>query len=81
MKCDPQSVRRRAPGVIRADEGLTLREFLKRADLGDHTWRKIRPQIKVRRIGYKVYVLGSDWLEFLASVEPDTIKSDVGESA
>jgi hypothetical protein len=68
MQFEPKAVRRRAPGVIRADESYSLREFLRRIDCGDSVWRTIRRKIKLRRIGQKIFVLGADWLDYLASV-------------
>lgn len=63
--------RRRSPGCIRADEALTLREFLRRADIGDHTWRRLRRKLRVRKVGTKRYILGSDWIALLESLPPE----------
>jgi hypothetical protein len=61
-----QDPRPHTPGVIRADEAYTTREFCRRAGLGDYAFREARAAgLKVTEFGKKRYVLGADWLEFL----------------
>jgi hypothetical protein len=68
----PKSKRhRQSPGVIRADECYTVREFRRRAGLGDFAWREIRKKLRVVTIGRKQFVLGADWLRFLESQTQD----------
>ncbi len=55
------------PQVIRADEGYSVAEFRRRAGLGDYAFREVRRAgLRIIAIGKKRYVLGVDWLDFLA---------------
>ena len=57
-----------APGHITGDALYTLDEIRERLRLGDHAMRQARRAgLKVRRIGRRGYVLGSDVIEFIAS--------------
>lgn len=47
------------PGVIRADESYTLREFRLRSGLGDYALRQARRAgLKITPVGKKRYILG-----------------------
>lgn len=59
------------PGIIAADEAYTLTEFRRRTRLGERAWRAIRHRVRVCKVGRKMFVLGADWLAFLASVGDD----------
>lgn len=56
--------------AIRSDESLPLSEFMARTKMGRHAVRACRRQgLKVRKVGCRKFVLGSDWHEFLANQE------------
>jgi hypothetical protein len=53
--------------AIRADEALTVPDFLSRTGLGQKSLRKAKAQgLPVRRIGRRCYIIGRDWLDYLA---------------
>lgn len=56
---------RHVPGVIRADEAYTLKEFRMRTGLGVHSWRIVRGHLRLVKIGRKTYVRGADWIAYL----------------
>lgn len=59
-------------GVIRAGESYPLEEFKRRAGLSRHTMKRIRERgFPVRRCGNRGFVVGDDWLAFLASGKAD----------
>lgn len=57
------------PGIISATEAYTVQEFRKRAGLGDYTWRQVRQQLPVIKIGRKRYVLGAAWIQYLQQLQ------------
>lgn len=57
-----------SPGVIEANAAYTLPEFCRRARLAKWGMREARRRgLKVVRVGRVSYVLGADFLSFLAS--------------
>lgn len=64
------SPRRPAPtGEVHATAAYTAGDFRRRTGLNDFTWRAARKAgLRVVKFGRKVYVRGSDWLDFLARV-------------
>jgi hypothetical protein len=57
----------RTPGVIRADEAYTVAEFRRRATLQRYALSQAqRAGLRIVAVGRKRYVLGADWLAFLA---------------
>jgi hypothetical protein len=61
------------PGVIAAHEAYTLAEFSRRNRLGTWALREARRDgLIVRRVGGRAYILGADWLAYLARQRPET---------
>jgi len=57
-----------APGHITGDALYTLEEIRERLKLGDHAMRQARRAgLRVRRIGRRGYVLGSEIIQFIAT--------------
>lgn len=58
----------RTPGIVRDGDSLTVREFCKRMGLQQYAFTQARAAgLRVITVGArKKYVLGSDWLAFLA---------------
>ncbi len=52
-------------GVINSAESYTVKEFRRRAGIGDYTWRRLRRELPVVTIGRRQYILGKDWIDFL----------------
>ncbi len=53
--------------AIRADEALTVPDFLQRTGLGQKSLRRTKREgLPVRRIGRRCYIIGADWLAHLA---------------
>jgi hypothetical protein len=52
-------------GPIRRDEAYPLSVFRRLAGIGDFTWRRLKKELPVVRLGGKTWVRGSDWLDFL----------------
>jgi len=71
MQVESRMLRRKSPGVIDANQAYTLREFLRRTDLGDHAWRQVRRRLRLRRVGQKIFVLGRDWIDYLDKLALD----------
>lgn len=58
----------KATGVVVAGTAYSLTAFTKATGLGRTALREARRQgLPVRRVGLRSWVLGSDWLEFLAT--------------
>jgi hypothetical protein len=54
------------PQTISIHESYSLREFRLRTGMGDFAFREARKDgLPVRKVGQKIFMLGSDWLEFL----------------
>jgi uncharacterized protein YjhX (UPF0386 family) len=65
----PKPDRQQVPEIISATECYTLREFLQRAGLSVSAWRQVkRKGMAVHVQGKRLYVLGSDFLDFLKGV-------------
>lgn len=59
---DPQT-----PGVIDAPAAYTVAEFRRRTGMAQYAFRQARANgLRVVAVGKKRYVLGADWLAFLA---------------
>ncbi len=54
-----------------SDEALPIKAFRARNDVGDYQWRRLRKVLPLRAVGRSLYILGSDWLAYLESLEPD----------
>lgn len=53
--------------AIRADEALTVPDWMDRTGLGPKSLRRAKAEgLPVRKIGRRCYILGSDWLNHLA---------------
>ncbi len=61
-----------APGVIASGEAYLLQEFARRTKLGTWAIRQARRAgLRVRTVGSRRFVLGSDWLAYLGRIEPE----------
>lgn len=61
-----------APGVIDAHAAYELGEFSRRTRLGTWALRQARRSgLRVCTVGSRRFVLGSDWLAYLARIEPE----------
>ena len=66
MKRGPENHRPTVPGLIEAGAVYTLPEVQQRLQLGDHALRQARRAgLRVRRVGRRAYVLGSDIIQFI----------------
>jgi hypothetical protein len=55
-------------GVISRDSAYSLDEFKARTRTSDHALRQARRAgLQIRYAGRRGYILGSDWLEFIAA--------------
>lgn len=62
--------KRTAPGIISRDASYTVREFCRRTGLGRYALTQARRAgLKVRASGQNRFILGSDWLDYLASLD------------
>lgn len=65
MKISPQAL------AIEADVAYSLPEFERRTQLGKAAMREARRAgLKIRQVGSRRFVLGSDWLEHLKGRPP-----------
>lgn len=59
-------------GPIRIDEAYDKKEFLRRVGFKQGAFHScVRAGLKTCQAGGRVFVLGSDWIEFLSRSRPD----------
>jgi hypothetical protein len=55
-----------AKGVIERDAAYTKEEFMRRLGINEDAWKGMKRRgLIIRKDAKRVYVLGSDWLDFL----------------
>lgn len=63
---DTKQATEAVPGVIRADESLSLEEFMKRTKLNVAAVRSARRKgLLTRRSGNRKFILGDEWHAYL----------------
>lgn len=64
----PTAARLRADEFsVRADEALSRKQFLQRTGISRYQFPQlVREGLRIRQAGRRKFILGSDWIEFLA---------------